>query len=154
LTTMRRGIILACLTAIIAPALGGQSSKDPIQPTNICLRALLNKPGDYNGQIVRVAGYLVLEFENFGLYLSADRKNWIDKSGLWISFAPEAEINSRRTTLRGKYVILEGSIDAGAHGHMGGFAAEVRGVGKVEILSAEAEAAVRKECNWPPEAKP
>lgn len=155
MTVVMRGIVLVCLNAIISPVLRGQSSKNDEPAKSICLGTLLSKPGDFNGQRVRVAGYLTLGWENFALYPSAESAKTLKDGALWVSFAPEAGLDKEQIdTLNRKYVILEGSLNASEHGHMEGFTAEVQHVSKVELLSGEMEAVIRKECHWTPEVKP
>jgi hypothetical protein len=148
---MIRGLVTVCLAAMIVPMQGRPPANNKNEPLSVCLEQLTGNPGDFHGKVVRVVGYFVLEFENSGLYRSPEEsKSYRVNRALWINFAPEAKSNERLNDLSRKYVVVEGLMNAKSHGHLGAFAAELEQARKIEILSAEAEAAARKQCNWRP----
>lgn len=75
---------------------------------------LIARPELFNGRKVRVIGFVNLEFEGNGIYLS--REDWrhaIYQNGLWIE--PPASV---RDSLQ-RYMIVEGTFNAAHRGHMG-----------------------------------
>lgn len=77
--------------------------------------ALLATPEAFDGERVRVHGYIHLEFEGNGIYLhEEDYLHQLYKNGLWVSL-------KRDQSFRGcqdQYVPLEGTFRAQDKGHM------------------------------------
>lgn len=81
---------------------------------------LIATPDRFQNKIVRVFGYLRLDFEGRAIYLHEDDyEHSLYKNGLWVSFKDGAFTDEQLKALDGKYVLLEGTFDAGKQGHMG-----------------------------------
>jgi hypothetical protein len=109
--------ILAAL--LIAAVLLCQTAAGPVSVSarTVSLNEVLSDPAAFDGERVRVHGFLILQFEGNALYLSeADyRAERLDRS-LWIDVGsrhPDASI------LSGKLAFVSGVIDAERPGHMG-----------------------------------
>ena len=52
---------------------------------NVSIVNLIATPEKYDGKLVRIFGFVKLEFEGTGIYLTeADLKNYLGKNGLWL----------------------------------------------------------------------
>jgi hypothetical protein len=94
---------------------------------DVSLVRLIANPKDYDGKIVRVIGFVRMEFEGNGIYLHEDDyKHSIYKNGLWIDVT--ADMQKRKTELDQKYVLIEGTFDARMTGHMGLWSGSIRNI--------------------------
>jgi hypothetical protein len=93
----------------------------------------------YHGKEVLVEGYLVVEFEGTAIYLSKDDADFmITRNGFWVSFENNtldmrlAEIAERFNC---RYVLLEGTFDAGNLGHLRGWQGAICKVSRLQALT-------------------
>ena len=85
---------------------------------------LLATPERFDGQLVRVIGYVHFEFEGNAVYLHReDFVHGISKNGLWVTAAP---------TFNDTYAILEGRFNAQKTGHMGLFGGSIVDVRRLD----------------------
>ena len=76
------GSIRACL---LVPLLLCSAAARSAEPVDATLAQLIAKPQAYQGKVVRVAGYLHLEFEGNGLYPNkADSEHYRTAKGVWL----------------------------------------------------------------------
>lgn len=87
----------------------------------VSLAEIVANPARYDGQTVRVRGFLLSRFENRALYINDDDLD--REKSLWV--ANTLDIANRIRRLAGQYVVVEGTIDAKSHGHMNKFAGTV-----------------------------
>lgn len=88
------------------------------EPVEVSLVELIANPKDYDGKMVRVIGFVRLEFEGNSIYLHQDDyKHDITKNGLWIDATDD--MRKRQARFDQKYVLIEGTFDAKMKGHMG-----------------------------------
>ena len=81
------------------------------EPLDVSLVRLIANPKDYDGKVVRVIGFMRLEFEVDGIYLHQDDyKHSIYKNGLWIDAGED--MHKRKAELDQKYVLVEGTFNA------------------------------------------
>jgi hypothetical protein len=120
-------IALVCVMAALLVA--------PIQaqePTNVTLVRLIANPEKFDGKLIRVIGFLRLEFEGNVLYLHReDYENAILGDGIWVDVTPSME--KQRATLNMKYVLLEGIFSAGDKGHMGMWSGTIKRVRRAQL---------------------
>jgi hypothetical protein len=87
------------------------------QPENVTMVQLVANPEQFDGKLIRVIGFLRLEFEGDVLYLHReDYENALLGNGIWVDVTPE--ISKQADTLNMHYVLLEGIFSAHEHGHM------------------------------------
>jgi hypothetical protein len=107
------------------------------QPLDVSLLQLIATPERYDGRVVRVEGYLRLEFEESVLYLhKEDSEQMLSRNAVWISFGPQS---SKANGLRNQYVIVEGKFRSDKHGHMGAFVGAIEEVTRVDKHLSRAE---------------
>lgn len=100
------------------------------QITSASIVALIANPDRYDGKLVRIIGFLRIEFEGNVIYLhQSDYEHAISSNGLW------AEIDMMRKDLDKKYVLIEGTFDAGNHGHMGMFSGAITKIRRAQVWS-------------------
>jgi hypothetical protein len=88
------------------------------QPIDVTLIQLIATPEKFDGKLIRVIGFLRLEFEGNVLYLHRkDYENALLGNGIWVDVTPA--MMKRTATLNTSYVLLEGVFSSGDQGHIG-----------------------------------
>ena len=102
---------------------------------------LIANPQKYDNQLVRLTGFLHLEFEGNVIYLhSEDFRHSLTKNGLWID-VPKDMTETQVKTVNDHYVICTGRFKAAMHGHMGLNSGEMTNISRLEIWPFERSAA-------------
>lgn len=93
-----------------------RSTRD--RPLSVSMLQLIARPGDFDGEYVRVHGFYRREFEGTSIYLHReDYEQALSKNGLWVTRdEPEHDL---------KYVLIEGRFNAKRQGHMGLWSGEI-----------------------------
>ncbi len=95
--------------------------------TKVSIIQLLVEPKKYEGKLVRVRGFVHLEFEGNGVYLHReDYEQGLYSNGLWIN-VPECTYPDGTTFVSG-YADITGRFTAKSHGHMGLWPGEIQDV--------------------------
>ena len=95
------------------------------EPLEVSLIQLIASPKAYDGKIVRIIGFVRLEFEGDAIYLHQDDyKHGISKNGLWID--PTDDMRKKTRDIDRKYLLLEGTFSAKETGHMGLFSGSIQ----------------------------
>ena len=125
------GLRLRCLGLLLAMTIAlspGASRAE--QATGVSMIALIANPDRYDGKLVRIIGFLRIEFEGNAVYLHrSDYEHAISKNGLW------TEIDMARKDLDKKYVLIEGTFEADNHGHMGMFSGAITNIRRAQLWS-------------------
>jgi len=96
---------------------------------DVSLIQLIASPKDYDGKIVRLIGFMRLEFEGNAIYLHQDDYNHgISKNGLWITVTEDMQ--KRKAEFDRKYVLIEGTFDAK---EMGAWCGSVRKITRCQV---------------------
>jgi hypothetical protein len=106
--------------ALIASALSLASPAFARAQENIdtSIIRLIVSPEKYQGQVVRLIGFLRLEFEGDAIYLHQDDYiHNITKNGLWVD--RNDLVNNASKLINDRYVLIEGTFDAHLTGHFG-----------------------------------
>ena len=94
------------------------SKPELAQVTNVSMIQLIATPERYHGKLVRVIGFVRLEFEGNAIYMHHDDlKYGLTKNGLWLSITDQ--IRKERDKYTDKYILVEGTFNSQNHGHMG-----------------------------------
>ncbi|MCU1301439.1 MAG: hypothetical protein JWQ87_1723 [Candidatus Sulfotelmatobacter sp.] len=102
------------------------------QLTNVTLVQLIANPERFDGKLIRVIGFLRLEFEGDVLYLHReDYENAILGDGIWVDVTPA--IAKEKTTLNMNYVLLEGVFSSSDRGHMGMWSGAIKQIRRSEF---------------------
>lgn len=102
--------------------------KQPSQ--NISIIRLIASPEPFDGAAVRVIGFVSLDFEATGIFLSEqDYFHGITKNGLWLDV--DAAKFSR--DLNRRYALAEGIFDATHHGHLGLWSGCLREITRLDL---------------------
>jgi hypothetical protein len=101
------------------------------EPLNVTLVQLIASPEKFDGKLIRVIGFLRLEFEGNVLYLHReDYEHAILGDGVWVDVTPE--ITKLRNTLNMHYVLLEGIFNSNDRGHMGMWSGAMKKIRRAE----------------------
>ena len=102
------------------------------EPLSVSLIQLIANPKDYDGKVVRVIGFVKLEFEGNAIYLHQDDyKHNITKNGLWIDVTDD--IRKKQKDYDQKYVLLEGTFNAKETGHMGLWSGSIQKISRFQV---------------------
>ena len=141
-----RAIFLVFTVAAVAYA--QQTSPHAQFPRKLCagcaervsIVQLIATPEKYDGHLIAVEGYLSVEFEDFGLYLSHDDYDHLNgDNAVWVDFkpgvlkGPAGMTPNDNKALQGKFVLVEGTFDANSHGHMGAFAGAIHEISRIVV---------------------
>ena len=123
-------IALACvMTALLVAPIQAQ------EPTDVTLVRLIANPEKFDGKLIRVIGFLRLEFEGNVLYLHReDYENAILGDGIWVDVTPV--VTKQSATLNMNYVLLEGIFSAGERGHLGMWSGTNKQVRRAQLWRA------------------
>lgn len=102
------------------------------KPDNVTLVQLIANPDQFDGKLIRVIGFLRLEFEGDVLYLHReDYEHSIFGDGIWVDVT--SEITQQKDTLNMHYALLEGIFDAKYRGHMGAWSGSLTNIRRAEL---------------------
>lgn len=103
-------------------------------PIGVSLIQLIANPEKYDNKIVRLIGYLNLEFEGDAIYLhEEDNKHSITANSCWVNLTKEWRAKNKVADFSNKYVILVGTFDMKDHGHMGMFSGGIRNITRLDV---------------------
>ena len=102
------------------------------EPVKVTLVQLIANPEKFDGKLIRVIGFLRLEFEGDVLYLHReDYEHAILGDGIWVDVTPE--MTKQKETLNMHYVLLEGIFSSGERGHMGMWSGSIKRIRRAEL---------------------
>lgn len=102
------------------------------EPVNVTLVQLIASPEKFDGKLIRVIGFLRLEFEGDVLYLHREDYEYaILGNGIWVEVTPE--MTKRKAKLNMHYVLLEGIFSSKERGHMGMWSGTIKKIGRAEF---------------------
>ena len=126
---MRHHIIFATLVACIVVAVANSRARDEM-PKDVSMVQLLASPEKFDGKLVRVFGFLRLEFEGDALYLHReDDTQGLTRNALWVDRTDAMEREQEK--LNAHYVLIEATFDAEDTGHMGLFGGALKKVTRI-----------------------
>jgi hypothetical protein len=126
---MRRHIpLLVLLSTAIAVCRACYASAE--MPQDVSMVQLLATPEKFHGKVVRVFGFLCLEFEGDALYLHReDNDQGLTRNGVWIHRTEAMDRDEKK--LNKHYVLVEATFDGEQHGHMGAFGGALKDVTRI-----------------------
>jgi len=114
------------------------SENDPVQ---LSIINLISSPKDYDKKRVIIKGYLSLEKENYGLYLTKDDLIYRNaKNSIFLFFSSEMLSKLYGEKMKGKYVVILGEFEIPkderfrkAYAEFGGILNNIENIEEVEI---------------------
>ncbi len=100
------------------------------EPLSGSLVSLIATPERYDGKLVLVRGFMVIEYEGLGVYLH--REDWnrvIPKNGIWLNLTLDQQ--KRWKKISNSYAVIEGRFSATETGHLGGFSGALNEITRV-----------------------
>lgn len=102
------------------------------EPVDVTMVQLIANSEKFDGRLVRVIGFLRLEFEGNVLYLHReDYENAILGDGVWVDTT--AEVMKQSKTLNMQYVLIEGTFSSSDRGHMGMWSGAIKKIRRAEL---------------------
>ena len=121
----RTALVCIIATLLVAPLKAQQS-------TDVTLVQLIANPDKFDGKLIRVIGFLRLEFEGNVLYLHReDYENAILGDGIWVDVTPA--ITKQKANLNMNYVLLEGVFSSSERGHMDMWSGTIKQVRRAQL---------------------
>jgi hypothetical protein len=121
-------LMLLTLLATVCPSV---LAEEPL--LDVSMIQLIANPKEYQGKLVRIVGFVRLEFEGNAIYLhKEDYEHSIDKNGLWLDV--NDVVKEKRGVFNSKYALVEGVFDAKDTGHMGLFCGKIHKVRRFQWL--------------------
>lgn len=106
------------------------------QPKDVSMIQLISDPQRFDGKMIRVIGYLHLEFEGNAIYLHReDFDRAIHQNGLWIELT-ESQLRTS-AKLNNGYVIVEGIFSSMEKGHLGIWPGSIQHVNRLGNWSVD-----------------
>ena len=103
---------------VLLPSASSISIATAEEPLDVSIVQLIAVPTAFNGKLVRVVGFIHLEFEGTELYLHKEDDNHsIYINGVWIDL-PREKMNASMS-LNESYVSVTGTFDSTHRGHNG-----------------------------------
>jgi hypothetical protein len=130
--TIRRNAVPTFLSAFVGlVAAGCDASVPAVQRSSpvddVPMISILNEPRKFNAVRLRVRGICRIEFEGNALYLSRESHDErYGKQAIWLQLGWPVKPEIQQ--LDGRDVIVEGTYDAAATGHMGMFAGALKDI--------------------------
>lgn len=126
-----RSVIFAFLLNI---GIVGWAAAD--QPKDVSMIQLIADPKRFDGQTIRVIGFLRLEFEGNAVYLHReDFERLILQNGVWIELTESQQKSSAK--LNNGYVIVEGTFSSSQRGHLGTWSGSLQRVSRLDNWSVD-----------------
>jgi hypothetical protein len=132
------------------------------------LVSVLANPEKYDGKRITVTGFLHVQFEDSGLYLSKEDADYlITENALWVRYSTDAKLDWRcgekfPSTLGlsyfdRRYVTLSGTFNMKERGHMGAFSGVLEDVvsvleqrrwfdGKKKVVNQDKDGRIKDKC--------
>ena len=106
-------------------------------PKDVSIVQLLATPEKFNGKLVRVFGFLRLEFEGDALYFhKEDYEQGLTRNALFV-YMPEGseprpkDVPGNTESINSHYVLMEGIFHGDVHGHMGLFGGGIKQITRI-----------------------
>jgi hypothetical protein len=135
---MRRALLVLVGLVVVTAAVLVPSWRLAAQrgPHAVSLVQLIATPEKYQGKPVQVFGFMRLEHEGTAIYLHReDYENSLYKNGLWLTNVDTADHHAKHNL---KWVLLEGTFDGTAHGHLGLWSGTIKDIKRVELWGTSA----------------
>ena len=101
-------VLIAALAISACSERPGRAEVKSPQDQSVSIVHVLSKPEDFDGQTIRVVGYLQLEFETYALWLHReDRVHWLLPNRIDLEASACAE---KAESVNESYVLLEGTF--------------------------------------------
>jgi hypothetical protein len=118
-------VCILLLSSLVAPIKAEE-------PVDVTLVQLIANPQNFDGKLIRVIGFLRLEFEGNVLYLHReDYENAIVGDGIWVEVTPEMKKQSKALNMH--YVLLQGIFSSDERGHMGMWSGTIKKIRRAEL---------------------
>ena len=100
------------------------------EPTDVTLIQLIANPDKFDGKLVRVIGFLRLDFEGTVLYLHREDYENDLRNGIWVDAT--LDLWKQEKTLNSNYVLVEGVFSSSFRGHMDMWCGSVSNIRRAE----------------------
>jgi len=127
--------VIAAVCLLFSTLLAGPTKAE--EPINVTMVQLIANPERFDGKLIRVIGFLRLEFEGDVLYLHReDYEQALLGDGIWVDATPEIKKNSKDLNMH--YVLFEGVFSSKDKGHMGMWSGTITQIRRAERWIAAA----------------
>ena len=106
--------LIAAVCLVVSTLLAGPTKA--AVPIDVTMIQLIANPEKFDGKLIRVIGFLKLEFEGNVLYLHREDYEYALSDGIWVDVTLEIKKHSNELNMH--YVLLEGVFNSRDRGHM------------------------------------
>jgi hypothetical protein len=125
-------VALSIFAVLLITPLVAAGSANP-DALHVSIVRLIASPDSFEGKIVRIEGYLHLQFEGQAIYLhKQDYDRALTKNGLWVD-AP-VEMLRQMAKMNDRYVLIDGVFSSKDEGHMGLWSGAVTNITRAAVL--------------------
>ncbi|MBI5325483.1 MAG: hypothetical protein HZB41_09490 [Ignavibacteriae bacterium] len=113
-----------------------ENSEEPAEI--ISMISIIANPEKYHGKILRVLGYLNLEFEGDAIYLHLEDYKYFNlRNGLWVDIQSNSSLFKKKNfkKINHKYVFIQGKFDMNMKGHFGMWSGSIRNITSIDVLT-------------------
>jgi hypothetical protein len=122
--------------------IGLVGSANADQPKDVSMIQLIADPQRFDGQAIRIIGFLRLEYEGNAVYLHReDFEKSILQNGIWIDLT-DSQLRSS-SKLNNGYVLVEGTFSSSEKGHLGLWPGSLRQVSRLSNWSVDRSRRIR-----------
>ncbi len=103
------------------------------KPIKVSLRKLYNNPDKYNGKVISVTGFMIIEFERTAIY-DIKNRNRKNKTNLkyWLIMSKK-DIHKLEGECTHKYTTVIGQFNRNIKGHFGMFNGSIMNIRNIEL---------------------
>ncbi len=103
------------------------------KPIKVSLRKLYNNPDKYNGKVISVTGFMIIEFERTAIY-DIKNRNRKNKTNLkyWLIMSKK-DIHKLEGECTHKYATVIGQFNRNIKGHFGMFNGSIMNIRNIEL---------------------
>jgi hypothetical protein len=116
-----------------APVEAEKPDSSPLQPLSVSLLQLIATPDAFDGNDVRVHGFVCIEHEGTAVYLHReDSEHMLTKNGLWLAANDSTPKGSKEAQVKDRYALIEGRFTAKKKGHRGLWSGSIEDITRME----------------------
>jgi hypothetical protein len=121
--------------AVDGDTAAGQVERKPEKRAFVSLVDLIAQKDAFHNRAVAASGFLVLEDEYCGLFLSReDARYGITKNGVWVGFSSNLLASMDVRSFGEQYVFVSGTFDKQEQGHMGAWSGKIGNIDTIRRL--------------------
>ena len=127
-------VILLCCNGLVSYG-EEKAAINPMEPESVSIIQLIANGEKYENKLVRIIGFVKLEFEGNAIYINQeDYEHSLTSNGLWISISDDfSKSHKNLKEFDKKYCLIEGVFTAKNKGHLGLWSGAVENIKRFQV---------------------